>query len=61
MVDKTPSLLTWKFITRILQHFEEGVVMLDPEGEITVINSAARSLLKLEKLTSIKNVNDLPK
>ncbi|BCU81447.1 RNA polymerase subunit sigma-54 [Polycladomyces abyssicola] len=61
MVDKTPSLLTWKFITRILQHFEEGVVILDPEGEITVINSAARSLLKLEKLTSIKNVNDLPK
>ncbi|MDN4594504.1 sigma 54-interacting transcriptional regulator [Polycladomyces subterraneus] len=61
MVDKTPSLLTWKFITRILQHFEEGVVILDPEGDITVINSTARSLLKLEKLTSIKNVNDLPK
>lgn len=59
MDNKTPSLLTWKFIIRILNNFEEGILILNPEGELLVINDAVFQLLNLEK-RSIKTVKDLP-
>ncbi|MEB3101565.1 sigma-54 interaction domain-containing protein [Ferviditalea candida] len=59
MDNKTPSPLTWKFITRILNDFEEGILILNPEGKLLLMNDAVFHLLNLEK-RSIKSVQDLP-
>lgn len=46
-------------MTRIFQHFNEGIVIIDPTGEILICNAAARKILKMEE--RVHTINDLPK
>ncbi|MBT2650117.1 sigma 54-interacting transcriptional regulator [Bacillus sp. ISL-34] len=59
-MEKLPSMLTWKFINRMMQHIHDGMVLFNPEGDVVVINKAARFLLFGEESSSIKSIYDFP-
>ncbi|MEH7109946.1 sigma-54 interaction domain-containing protein [Bacillus sp. JJ1764] len=59
MIERGPSVLTWKFMTRIFHHFTEGVMIIDPEGEVIIFNAVARKLLQVDY--SVHTITDLPK
>ncbi|WML59332.1 sigma 54-interacting transcriptional regulator [Neobacillus sp. PS2-9] len=59
MLERGPSALTWKFMTRIFQHFEEGVIIIDPEGVVLIFNTSARKILKTTQ--AVNTIKDLPR
>jgi transcriptional regulator with PAS, ATPase and Fis domain len=58
MLERGPSVLTWKFMTRIFQHFKEGVIIIDPEGAVLIFNTTARDILKIDY--AVHTIKDLP-
>lgn len=58
MLERSPSVLTWKFMTRVFQHFKEGVIIIDPEGEVLILNTAARKILGI--VHAVHTIKELP-
>lgn len=58
MLERSPSVLTWKFMTRVFQHFKEGVIIIDPEGEVLILNTAARKMLEIDH--AVHTIKELP-
>ncbi|MGG3468244.1 PAS domain-containing protein [Neobacillus pocheonensis] len=58
MVENGPSVFTWKFMTRIFQHYKEGFIIIDPEGAVLVFNTTARKILKVDY--AVNTIKDFP-
>jgi PAS domain S-box-containing protein len=45
-------------MTRIFHHFKDGVIIIDPEGEVLIFNTAARKILEIDY--AVQTIKELP-